>query len=55
MSVSLSQCLGFGEIFMCGFLLTFGSAMEYERHVDSYWDPFASIYNVTADGLGGQP
>jgi hypothetical protein len=28
--------------------------MEYERHVDSYWDPFATVYNVTADGLGGQ-
>jgi hypothetical protein len=38
-----------------GYLLTVSSAMEYERHVDSYRDPFATIYNVTADGLGGQP
>jgi hypothetical protein len=30
------------------------SAMEYERHTDSYWDPFAAVYNVTADGLGGE-
>ncbi|KAK5744780.1 hypothetical protein LTR17_001856 [Elasticomyces elasticus] len=21
--------------------------MEYERHIDSYWDPFAEIWNVT--------
>lgn len=26
------------------------SYMEYERHVDSYWDPFAEIFNVTAPG-----
>jgi len=24
------------------------SAMEYERHTDSYFDPFAELYNVTA-------
>jgi hypothetical protein len=31
-------------------MLTFGvkSAMEYERHTDSYFDPFAELYNITA-------
>jgi hypothetical protein len=29
--------------------------MEYVRNTDSYFDPFATIYNVTADGLGGYP
>jgi hypothetical protein len=27
--------------------------MEYVRNADSYFDPFAAVYNVTADGLGG--
>ena len=39
----------------CGHLLTVSSAMEYVRNTDSYFDPFATVYNVTADGLGGRP
>ncbi|GAB7334947.1 hypothetical protein MBLNU13_g06821t1 [Cladosporium sp. NU13] len=26
------------------------NAMEYDRHTDSYFDPFADLYNVTAPG-----
>lgn len=29
-------------------LMANDSAMEYERHTDSYFDPFAELYNVTA-------
>ena len=29
-------------------LMCRNSAMEYERHTDSYFDPFAEMYNVSA-------
>jgi len=29
-------------------LMLSDSAMEYERHTDSYFDPFAELYNVSA-------
>ena len=31
-------------------LMLRNSVMEYDRHTDSYFDPFADLYNVTAPG-----
>ena len=28
--------------------------MEYERHLNASWDPFAELYNLTDVGSGGE-
>jgi len=38
------------EILFARVLMLRNSAMEYDRHTDSYFDPFADLYNVTAPG-----